>query len=266
MFEITIFDFKKNLKGKIGLSVILIGLVSLIIGLFPSIQESGFSFEEYIQNLPPALAEAFGATIANYSTIEGFLGMEFYSWFWTVALGAYFAYKGGSLISGEIETKRIDLVLSSPLTRSRYFVEKFLSYVPDAFLFNIILGLSVYVGSFLINETISPILLAKVHFLSIPFWLACSAIGGVFSVFIDEERRAKLFATGFIFIAYIIETITVQSDFSFLGKMSFTHYYKPITILSTGEIDLINPLILSMATLVIVFISLIAFEKKDIQT
>ncbi|OKY77265.1 MAG: ABC-type transport system permease involved in multi-copper enzyme maturation [Candidatus Methanohalarchaeum thermophilum] len=266
MLPITSFDFKRKIKSKIGVSIALTALALLIIGVFPSIQESGVDFGQYIENLPPAFAKAFGASIANYNTIEGFLSIEFYSFFWLAVLGAYFAYKGGSLISGEIENQRIDLILSNPVSRTRIAIEKFLSLLPDILIINIIVASSIYLGTIAINEKIALNAILKVHAASIPFWLACGALGLLISTIINQEKRSQLYAAGIIFAMYLIETITIETKYEILSKLSFTHYYKPVNLLSLGEIEPNNVIILTTLTLILVALSTIIFEKKDIKT
>ncbi len=266
MFEITIFDSKKGFKGKIGLSISLSALVFLIVSIFPSLSQSGFNLGEYIENLPPAFAKAFGATLADYNTIEGFLGIEFYSFFWVVVLGGYFAYKGGGLVSGEIENKRIDLILATPIKRTKFLIEKLLGFIPDMFLINLFVVSSVLGSTYLINESINLFNLTKIHLLSFPFWFACGSIGVLISVLINEEKRSQLYAAGIIFGTYLVETVTLDTDFEFLANFSFTHYYKPVSVLNGGKININNLLIMVIATISIVLLSLYLFNIKDIRT
>src|SRR6056297_2402115 len=181
-----------------------------------------------MESLPPAMQAAFGATGAfSIATIEGFLAVELYQFFWLLLLGVYTAYLAGGLVAGDVERGRMDVLLAAPVTRRRVVVEKFLSLVPVVVAINLVVGAVVYATVVAIGESIPVADLAAVHLLSIPYLLACGGIGLVLSVAFDESDAAKRGSLGAIFGLFLLETISSSAGVDWLGAISPTRYYDP---------------------------------------
>ena len=265
MFEVAEYESERRIKGALVLAILLAVMSLLFVALFPSIASSGVDFEAYMESLPPAVRAAFGASGAvSLTTIEGFLAMELYQFFWVLMLGIYAAYLAGGLVAGDVERDRMDVLLAAPVTRRRVVVEKFLSLVPVVVAINLVVGLAVYVTVLAIGESISVADLAMAHLLSIPYLLACGAIGLVLSVVFDESDVAKRGGLGAIFALFLLETISQSADVGWLGAISPTRYYDPTAVLVRSEYDLAGAVVLLAGTAALVAASAWWFQRKDI--
>lgn len=265
MLEIAAYESERRIRGALVLAALLALMSLLFVALFPSIASSGADLDAYMESLPPAMQAAFGATGAfSIATIEGFLAVELYQFFWLLLLGIYTAYVAGGLVAGDVERGRMDVLLATPVSRRRVVVEKFASLVPVVVAINLIVGVAVYATVLAIGESIPVADLAAVHLLSIPYLLACGAIGLLLSVVFDDSDVAKRGGLGAIFALFLLETVSQSADLGWLGAISPTRYYDPTAVLVAGEYDWTGALVLLAGTALLVAVSAAWFRRRDI--
>ncbi|MFC7045854.1 ABC transporter permease [Halobacteriaceae archaeon GCM10025711] len=264
MFEVTRYEARRRLRGSFVMAVAIGLFALLIVGVFPSMQASGADFEAYIENLPPAVREGFGVSSSAITTVEGFLATEIYQFIWVLLLGLYMAYVAGGTIAGDVESGRMDLILATPVSRSKVLVEKYLSLLSPILLLNLLVPLFVYGGVIAIDETIDFVSLVAVHLLSIPYLLLCAAIGLLLSVLVSREDLAQRGGIAAVFFLFVTETVTVDTDFEWLGAISPTRYYDTAQILVEETYDLGGAAILLAAAFVLLAISQFVFTESDL--
>jgi ABC-2 type transport system permease protein len=263
MFEVTRYEGRRRVRGALALTALVAVFALLVVSLFPSIAESGVDFEEYVESLPPAFQEGFVGS-ASLTTVEGFLSTEMYQFLWLLLLGLYLAYSAGALIAGDIEADRMDMLLATPVSRSRVVVEKFLSLLVPILLVNLVTPFVVYGGLLAIDESIDVAALFGVHLLSIPYLLTCAGVGLLLSALVSRASLAQRGGIGVVFGLFMLDTVTTDTDFDWLGVLSPTRYYSPVDILGQGSYDLAGALLLLSATVVLVVASVAVFERRDI--
>ena len=262
MFEVLRYESRKRLRGSVVMAVGLGLFALLIVAVFPSIEASGVDFQAYVENLPPAFANAFG--VEAFGTIEGFLAAEFYQFVWVLLFGLYLAYLAAGFVAGAVEDGRIELVLSAPVSRRRYLLETYAATLtPIAVLNALVFGfvLAAVAG---IGESVPPGDLAVVHLLSVPYLLACGAIGLVLSVAFDRADLAQRAAIGVVFLLFLLESVTASTDYDWLALLSPTHYYDPTAVLVEGTTDVAGALVLAVATVALLAVAVALFERRDV--
>ncbi|MCH7660891.1 MAG: ABC transporter permease subunit [Euryarchaeota archaeon] len=263
MLDIARYEAEKRSKGTAALTVGIALLSLAFVAFFPSLDGADVDIDAMLEAYPPAVQEAFG--IATLSTIEGFLAVEIYQFVWLLLLGLYFAYSAGGLIASDVERDRMDLILSLPVSRSRVLGEKFLSLLVPILALNIVVPLVVFFGVLAIGQSISPLDLAMVHLLSIPYLLACGAIGLVLSVLLSRADVAKRIAIALVFVLFLIESVSASAEgFEWIGYASPTYYYDPTAILVEGSYDLTGATVLLGAICVLVLVGRFRFTRTDI--
>ncbi|WP_227375567.1 ABC transporter permease subunit [Haladaptatus halobius] len=266
MLEIVRYEASRRYKGAVVLSVLLGILSVLMVALFPSIESSGAAIDEYWESLPPAMKAAFGVSGGGFSisTLEGFLAVEIYQFFWLLMLGIYVAYVAGNLIAGDVERDRLDILLAAPISRSKVLVEKFVSLLSTILVLNVVVGVVVYGSIVAIGESISAADVAMVHLLSIPYLLACGAIGLLLSVIFNRADLAQRGGLGAVFALFLLDSVSESADVDWLGAISPTRYYDPTAILVSGEYDWMGAAVLLVGTVALVLVSRAIFRRKDI--
>lgn len=262
MFEIVRYEATRRRRGSLVMAVGLGIFAVLVVALFPSIEASGVDFQAYAESLPPAFRNAFGVTA--FGTIEGFLAAEFYQFVWVLLLGLYVAYVAGGAIAGAVEDHRIELVLSGPVSRARYLLETYASLLTPILIFNVVVFAFVLASVAAIGESVSAADLAVVHLLSIPYLLACGAIGLVLSVAVDRAALAERGAIGLVFLLFLLESVTASTEYDWLALLSPTHYYDPTAVLVENVADWTGSLVLLGASVVLLAIAVAVFDRRDL--
>lgn len=261
MSETTRYEVERRIRGSIVLTA-AISLYSAFIVWYFTVLE-GVNTEEVFEELPPAMVDAFG--IESLSTIEGFLGAQIFNFVWLLGLGLYFAYMGGGIIASEIESERIDVLLSFPISRSQLFLEKFVSILFPILVVNTVGGVAIYGLVLAVDESIDLIHLLLAHVLSIPYLLVCAGIGGVFSVAVNRTSVAEKGAVGVVFVLYLIESIVGGADeYDWIQYLSPTQYYEPTPVLIDGTFEFIDSAILLVTLLGLLLLGQIIFSRRDL--
>ncbi len=245
-------------------SLVLIGVFALFsvlyFSMFPEFSEDA---DELVDAFPEAMLEFFG--IEALHTIEGFIAAEIYSFFWVVLVGVYFAYVSAGMIAGDIESRKMDLTLSTPVSRESVLAQKVAALWVPLVVLNVGVPLIVYVGASLIGETFDPIGLAMVHLLSIPYLLVCAGIGLVLSVWIDRARTAQGAALGVVFVLWLIEGASnLDPDYEWIGYGTPSRYYDETAILVRNEYAFLDAAILLATFALLVLVAVGIFVNRDI--
>ncbi|MFB6103308.1 MAG: ABC transporter permease subunit [Haloplanus sp.] len=262
MLETTRYEARRRVRGTLALAVLLGAFALLIIYIFPTIAESSADIDALLQSLPEQFREGFGAE--TYTTIEGFVAAELYQTVWVLLLGLYMAYAAGGILADDIESGRLYLVLATPVSRKRVAFEKFLALGLPIVVLNLSMPLVVFGGTIVIGYPLDPYYLLVVHALSIPYLLVCSGIGMALSVTFDRGDVAQRSAIAIVFLFFLLDTVTVGTDFEWLGVVSPTRYLDPTAVLLHETIDLVDPLLLFLVAIMLVFLSLAHFQRRDL--
>jgi ABC-2 type transport system permease protein len=262
MLETARFEARRHARRAVAVGVVMAGLVALVVGIFPSMQETE-GLESYVEELPDALSAAMGGDVA-FTTIEGFLIIEIYRMTWMLILGAYFAYSSASLVAGEVERGSIELTLMNPVRRRRVVVEKFLSTVPDAAVVSLLTFVGVVASLRAIDESVEMWNLVLLHSVGALYLVACAAFGVLVSCVVDGEQRSQVVGFGGIAGMYVVEAVTRDTDHGWVGRLTVPRYFDPNSILIDGEVNGGETLVLVAVTVVFVWTAAAVFERADI--
>ncbi len=261
MLETTRHEITRRVRGTTALTVGICLYVGFIVWYFTLLEPS--AYEELTQSLPPAMQSAFG--VQSLSSIGGWLGGQVYTFLWLLGLGIYFAYTSAGMIAGDVETGRMDLLLSFPVSRAQLVAEKFAALLLPLLVLNIVVGVVTYNFVVVVGETIDPLALATAHLLSVPYFLVCGGIGLLVSVSVDRAAVAERLAAGLVFALWLIESVVgTATNFARIRFLSPTHYYDPTLILVEGTSDPLDAGILLVIFLALLAASQHIFRRRDV--
>ncbi|WGI17361.1 ABC transporter permease subunit [Methanonatronarchaeum sp. AMET-Sl] len=245
-------------------SAVLIGVFAVLstmyLSIYPEFKEEA---EELMEAFPDFIFDMFGLEAIH--TIEGFLAAEVYAFFWILLVGLYFAYISAGFVSKDIEERKMDLTLSNPVTRESVILQKVGALWVPLLLLNGGVILFLYIGTYLIDETLDITSLVMVHLLSIPYLLVCAVIGLVTSIVIKKVRTSQVWAIGIVFILWLIESISnITVDYDWIGYVSPSNYYDPTQILVNQEYAFLDAGILLIVFVILLILSIILFKDRDI--
>lgn len=209
-----------------------------------------------------------GGHITNFSGFTAFLGLELYSAFYGLIFGGIMAYMAGAAIPLTIENGTIDLALSRPIGRIRYYLESWIAVLICGAIIGLVTVLAVWVDTLIIKDAgIDWQWLWITQLVQWAFFIFAAGMGMLLGSFMNASRAAGGAAVGIIVIGYLINTIGSLSDqFSWLLKIS-PFYYAPATnILVNHQLTWWYPWVLVVAGLVLGIVGLVVFNKRDLPT
>jgi ABC-type transport system involved in multi-copper enzyme maturation permease subunit len=235
-----------------------------MISLFPSLQK--MDIKAMMSQMPEQFTKFFGNDLTSaYTSIEGYLSMEFLSFFFILIVLFYVGSAAGSAIAGQIEKKTMDFNLSQPIPRTKFVISQ--SVIALLYSMGIVLAtaLSMFVFGKIFNAEFKITgLLAFSAFVTLFVW-AFYGIGIFLSSFLRSKMSVMLAVVMFGLASYVFLSLTRMVDsIKDLDYLSIFHLYDPQKILQTGELNLSNLIVLAGIFLIGLTGSVIIFNKKDV--
>jgi ABC-2 type transport system permease protein len=145
--SVLLKTFDDGRRAIVWWSLGLIGLVSMMVAVFPSVRGND-NLNALIQDYPEALKAfiAFGGTV-DYTSGAGYLGSELFSFMVPLLLLVAAIGAGARAIAGEEEQGTLDLLLANPISRSRLVLEKLGALVVELAVLAIVLLVALAVGT-----------------------------------------------------------------------------------------------------------------------
>lgn len=240
-----------------------------ILSLYPTFSSENEAIINYLKifaDMP--FLKLFGINpenILEFTTPEGFLNPEFFYMVAPILIIMLGISLGSDAIAGEEERKTMDLLLSSPISRERVILEKFLAII---FIILMVIIFS-YIGFLLciFIYKIYQINLVKLLQAEIMLWFLGISFGSIaFSLGCITGNKGKsiLITAIFSIFSYLINSLANINKFiAKLRILSLFYYYGGENPLRKG-IDLPHLYVLILLILFLLLISLVFFKKRDI--
>ncbi|MFO8132396.1 MAG: ABC transporter permease [Thermoplasmatota archaeon] len=221
-------------------------------------------FEELMDN-PAYQGFTRGRTI-NPLEIKGFIIVEFFSWWWMLA-GLFVAYLSVSVIASDFENRRMDIFLSTPISRRRYILEKFLSlaltalYVIGVATIGLVAGVA---GLGALSE-----LPAHAVFLSLlgcfPFLLVIAAVGILCAVAFQKVKVGMGVTFAAVFAQFFLYTFgNYTPALAWMKTVSIFNYWDYAAPLLDDVFKLGDFAVLAAIAGVVLAVALWLFDHKDV--
>jgi ABC-2 type transport system permease protein len=234
----------------------------LLAALYPAISKA---------NLGPYLSSSLisgiiGARITNFSGFTVFLGLELYSSFYGMLFGGILAWIGGAALPVTIENGTIDLALSRPISRTRYYLESWLGALICGLIIGLLIVFGVWLDTLILKSTdINWQWLWITQLVQWAFFFFAAGLGMLLGSFINASRAAGGAAVGIIALGYLLNTFGGISDqFNWLLKINPFYYAPAIDPLVFHQLTWWHPWVLVIAGLVCGIAGLVVFNKRDL--
>jgi ABC-2 type transport system permease protein len=123
-FRNSIGRFRGQIIGW-GLAIFLLGLI--MVPIYDAFALEGEQFEQLMEVYPEEIMAFFGDFV-DFTTPEGFINVEYFS-FMPVVLGIYAVLICSGLLASQEENGVLDLILAHPISRTSLFLGRFLAFV-----------------------------------------------------------------------------------------------------------------------------------------
>ena len=239
--------------------------VAVVVGiLYPSLQQ--INFNAYVTS--SAAAGLLGAHLSNANSFEALMALEMYSSLYALIWGGIVAYIGGASLPATYENGTLDLALARPISRTRYYLELWLSAVLGALILSIGTAAAVAVSSlFVKNANIDWTWLIIAQLIEFAFMFMASGIGALFGSFMNASRAAGGAAIGILALFYLMNTLGgLSNTLSWMQKIEPLYYTQSIQALAEHSITGWYPLVLVIVGLVCGIVGLAIFNRRDLPT
>jgi ABC-2 type transport system permease protein len=223
-------------------------------------------FKTLLEN--PAYSGFTGGRSISMLEVKGFITFEFFGLWW-VYVGLFIAYLSVSIIASDFENKRMDIMLSTPISRRRYLLEKFSAMSAIALLATLvaIVGLAGGLASINVLNEIS----AEALFLSLisglPFLMVIVAVGMLTAVLFQKVRTGMGVTFAFVFTEFFLYTFGgFSKSLEWMKTISIFKYWDYSSVIIDDLFKSGDFVILTVLAIVLVAICVWIFEKKDIPT
>jgi len=171
------------------------------------------------------------------------------------------------LISGEVDKKTLDFILSYPIARWRYALEKFSVFITYNLLYPALILILTYQTVVSLNVEMDLVLLA---YSLIGIWLLMFALGAISllcGVIFFEPNRA-IAASGLLILGqYILVRIgAITESLTFLKSFSLFNYLNAVTILRLQKLPIDELLIVFAVAILALIGALVIFQRREISS
>jgi ABC-2 type transport system permease protein len=252
-----------NAKTPLAMGVFYGVLIALLLSaLYPAM--SDVNLGAYLSS--SLMSGMIGAHLTSFSGFTTFLGVELYSSFFGLLFGGIVAWIGGAALPVNIENGTLDLALSRPISRTRYYVECWLAALICGAVIGLVIVFAVWLDTLILKNTdINWQWLWITQLVQWAFLFFATGLGMLFGSFMNASRAAGGAAVGLIALGYLMNTFGSMSDqFQWLLKISPFYYAPGIDPLVFHHLTWWHPWVLVIAGLVCGVVGLVVFNKRDL--
>ena len=222
------------------------------------------TFGQMLDLFPDAMKAIVG--FGDDLSVTGFLNGEFMHLIGPLIIGAFGITIGSSSIATEESNKTIDQILTLSISRTRFYIEKYLALVFCILLLAIIIAITLGIGSLIFNFDIGLINLLYAAIALFSFGLCTGSIS--FSIgAITGKRSIAASITAFIAIAgYVFDSIyTVVDKLDFTRYIALHYYYNSNAVIQNG-VNSLHILVILLLIIISFIIGLYVFYQRDIKS
>jgi ABC-2 type transport system permease protein len=238
---------------------------SVLIGIATT-EKGEDPFKELLEN--PAYSGLTGGRSISMLEVKGFVVLEFFSWWWMLA-GLFIAYLSVSIIASDFENKRMDVMFSTPISRSRYLLEKFgaMSAVALLMILVAIVGLSGGLASVNALSEFSAVTVSLSLIGCLPFLMVIAAVGIITAVLFQKVRTGMGVTFAFVFAQFFLYTFSgFSKSLEWLKAISIFNYWDYSAVIFDNLFKSGDFVILTVLAIVLIIAATRVFKKMDIPT
>ncbi|MFQ6124437.1 MAG: ABC transporter permease [Candidatus Heimdallarchaeota archaeon] len=259
MLNVYLKGLRKQWLMGIAPPLLVAILIPLIASIWPDMKAQAEVWAEFLDN---PIYKAMLGDLVDMSTWVGFYNMYIFIWLeWIIMFITIFV--PARMISNEVTKNTLDVMLSYPISRWRYILEKFSVYLSYNFLYPIILLLVTYYYTNSLNE---PMNYTNLIYSLLGVWLLFFALGAISllcgTIFLDKAVTAS----GAIIISqYLFKSIgQLQESYEILKKLSLFSYLNAKTITNLGQLPWDEFFLVAGVGLLALLAALYIFQKREL--
>jgi ABC-2 type transport system permease protein len=214
------------------------------------------------------MAAILGGHLAKSFNFEALLAVEVFSSIYGLLFGGLIAWMGGAALPITIEDGTLDLALSRPFSRTRYYLESWVAILIGAVMVSLMLALGVWIDTFIVkNSGVEWPWMWLTLGVQWCFLFFAAGLGMLFGSFVNASRTAGGIAVGIVVLGYLLNTFGGLADqLQWMVKISPFRYAPAIDPLINHTLTWWYPCVLLGVGLVCGIVGLVIFNKRDLPT
>jgi len=236
-----------------------------IVWYFPQFAGNEAFFEQIEEIMSEEMLAAFGASDVSFSTLGGFLGIEYLGLIWVIIVGAAVIGFAAKAIASDVDMGTMEVTLTQPVSRLKVVVSRYIAMLVYVIVINL--------------ATVIPIILAGMQFdvevdnesmllLFVAGLVVTLAIGGfayMVSAFSTGGGRVAAVSSGLLGAMWIGNFVSsVNENTEFLGKLTLFHYWHPDKIIDDVTVAPETWWMFGVAAVVFAAVGIWRFLGRDI--
>lgn len=253
LFTKTLYQKRKFILGWFaGMTAMTI----LTLSFFPTFKNGDLG--KTISSLSPALKKIAG-NAESFTTVGGYIGQQIFSLRIPLLATVLSIMVFSALTIGEEKKGLLETQLSLPLSRAKILLQKLIAGIVVLSIASIGVFVGIWITLLFIHEHYSYMTVWReiigVVLVSLNFGLLAFMLGSSFG----KKGLAIGIASGFAFLSYLISSlVVVVPSLNGIEKLSLFHYQTP-AIITLGD-----SLVLISVSIVLILISFLLFQRRDI--
>lgn len=212
------------------------------------------------------MSAILGGHLPASFTFSALLAVEVFSSIYGLLFGGFVAFMGGAALPMTVEDGTLDLALSRPISRTRYYLENWLGVLIGSLVISLALVLGVWIDTLIVEHAgIDWQWMLITLLIQWTFLFFSAGLGMLSGSFINASRAAGGTAVGIIVLGYLINTFGGLSDqLQWMLKISPFYYAPAIDPLINHHLTWWYPWVLVIAGLLCGLAGLLIFQKRDL--
>lgn len=267
MFAFAVRILKDKYKSLLFYCLAVVAFLEMYVALFPTIKDQADSFAQLIDTFPKEIFQAINIDPASlsFSALESFLSTEMMSFLWPIMAVILAMSIAAYICASEIDKGTIETLASLPATRTRLFMERFLTGLMMLIIFTAVsifgaLPLAMMHGVDFVFDNYVTTFIGSSLFIGAVYSMAMFV-----STLVSEKGRANIISGSVIVGMYFINIISsLNADIENLKYLSIFHYFSASDLLANNAYPDYLLIVLPIFTLVMFVLALWRFSTRDL--
>ncbi len=238
--------------------------VALLISIYPSIRKSAGAIQEYVKNMPEGIKAAFMGS-SDFSTPVGYVNVELLSWLAPIVLIGFAVAVAARSVAGEEESGTLSLVLTHTVRRRRLVLQKYAAMLVVVIALGAVFWLSLSIATAIAGTPVGAGALAKAFLGLTLLGLAIGSITYAASAATGRRQVGIAAGAGVGVAMYLLNTLAVMNEtirpFRYLSLFHYSGGASPLG----KELDVLGLFVLLATSAVMLVLTLVLFERRDIR-
>jgi len=244
-----------------------LAVLVMYISLFPSFSKQSASLEQLLKSYPESFMKAFNFDIKSFTTVEGYLATEQFSFMWPLLVILMSVGFASTCFAAEIEKGTIEIILSQPISKMKIFISRYLAGLSNLIIFTFVSIYAVIPLSRLWNISYNGENIWRMILLAFLFAWAIYSIGILCSSIFSDRGKVYFVSATVLVVMYVLNILaSIKDSISNVKYLSFFYYFNPQKALVYGQIDHWAYLVFAGVIFICTIFGMIYFIKRDITT